>query len=42
MLNIYSIIFYQVDENGFFVFWKSGSREGEVIETSQINDIRSF
>ncbi|XP_052105279.1 1-phosphatidylinositol 4,5-bisphosphate phosphodiesterase beta-4-like isoform X2 [Mytilus californianus] len=30
----------KVDENGFFIYWKSEGREGQVREISQVNDIR--
>ncbi|KAK6180992.1 hypothetical protein SNE40_008943 [Patella caerulea] len=30
----------KVDEYGFFIYWKSDGREGEVLECSQVNDIR--
>eukprot|EP00094_Tigriopus_californicus_P012882 TCALIF_12455-PA protein Name:"Similar to PLCB4 1-phosphatidylinositol 4,5-bisphosphate phosphodiesterase beta-4 (Homo sapiens)" AED:0.17 eAED:0.17 QI:0/0.75/0.82/0.94/1/1/17/384/960 len=30
----------QVDECGFFIHWKSENREGDVLELSQVNDIR--
>lgn len=30
----------KVDENGFFIYWKSEGREGQVLEISQVNDIR--
>ena len=29
-----------MDEFGFFIFWKSEGREGDVKELSQVNDIR--
>ena len=28
------------DEYGFFIYWKSEGREGDVKELSQVNDIR--
>ena len=31
---------FKVDDCGFFVFWKSEGREGDVLELSQVNDIR--
>ncbi|XP_042209262.1 1-phosphatidylinositol 4,5-bisphosphate phosphodiesterase-like isoform X3 [Homarus americanus] len=31
---------FKVDEYGFFVFWKSDGREGNVAELSQVSDIR--
>jgi len=31
---------FRVDEYGFFVYWKSEGREGDVKELSQVNDIR--
>ncbi|CAH1793119.1 unnamed protein product, partial [Owenia fusiformis] len=33
--------FVRVDEYGHFIYWKSEGREGQVIECSQISDIRS-
>lgn len=30
----------KVDEYGFFIYWKSDGREGQVLECSQVNDIR--
>ncbi|XP_060577835.1 1-phosphatidylinositol 4,5-bisphosphate phosphodiesterase beta-4-like isoform X1 [Ruditapes philippinarum] len=30
----------KVDENGFFIYWKSDGKEGQVLEISQVNDIR--
>ncbi|XP_025105032.1 1-phosphatidylinositol 4,5-bisphosphate phosphodiesterase beta-4-like isoform X2 [Pomacea canaliculata] len=30
----------KVDEYGFFIYWKSEGREGQVLECSQVNDIR--
>ncbi|CAG5116721.1 unnamed protein product, partial [Candidula unifasciata] len=30
----------KVDEYGFFICWKSEGREGQVLECSQVNDIR--
>ncbi|KAL5008396.1 hypothetical protein ScPMuIL_013977 [Solemya velum] len=30
----------KVDESGFFIRWKSDGREGQVLEISQVNDIR--
>lgn len=30
----------KVDEYGFFIYWKSEGREGQVLEISQVNDIR--
>ena len=30
----------RVDEYGFFIYWKSEGREGDVKELSQVNDIR--
>ncbi|XP_071081471.1 1-phosphatidylinositol 4,5-bisphosphate phosphodiesterase beta-4-like isoform X2 [Haliotis cracherodii] len=30
----------KVDTNGFFIYWKSDGREGQVLECSQVNDIR--
>ena len=29
-----------MDEYGFFIYWKSEGREGDVKELSQFNDIR--
>ena len=29
-----------MDEYGFFIYWKSEGREGDVKELSQVNDIR--
>ena len=31
---------FKVDDCGFFIFWKSDGREGDVLELSQVNDIR--
>nr|ABJ96343.1 phospholipase C beta [Chaetopterus pergamentaceus] len=33
--------FVRVDEYGFFIYWKSENREGQVIECSQVSDIRN-
>lgn len=30
----------KVDEFGFFIYWKSEGKEGQVLEISQVNDIR--
>ena len=30
----------RVDQYGFFIYWKSEGREGDVKELSQVNDIR--
>ncbi|CAI9730662.1 1-phosphatidylinositol 4,5-bisphosphate phosphodiesterase beta-4-like isoform X1 [Octopus vulgaris] len=30
----------QVDEYGFFIYWKSDGKEGQVLECTQINDVR--
>ncbi|XP_069116571.1 1-phosphatidylinositol 4,5-bisphosphate phosphodiesterase beta-4-like isoform X2 [Argopecten irradians] len=30
----------KVDDYGFFIYWKSEGREGQVLEISQVNDIR--
>lgn len=30
----------KVDEYGFFIYWKSDGKEGQVLEISQVNDIR--
>ncbi|XP_067942497.1 1-phosphatidylinositol 4,5-bisphosphate phosphodiesterase beta-4-like [Watersipora subatra] len=32
----------KVDKYGFFIYWTSASRDGQVIDCSQISDIRSF
>uniref|UniRef100_A0A1Q3FK53 1-phosphatidylinositol 4,5-bisphosphate phosphodiesterase n=1 Tax=Culex tarsalis TaxID=7177 RepID=A0A1Q3FK53_CULTA len=32
---------FKVDEYGFFVYWKSSGREGDVIELCQVSDIRA-
>ncbi|KAL1138525.1 hypothetical protein AAG570_008588 [Ranatra chinensis] len=32
---------YKVDEYGFFIYWKSEGREGDVIELCQVSDIRA-
>ncbi|CAH1173795.1 unnamed protein product [Phaedon cochleariae] len=32
---------FKVDEYGFFIYWKSESREGDVIELCQVSDIRA-
>ena len=34
------ILLTRVDEYGFFIYWKSEGREGDVKELSQVNDIR--
>ncbi|XP_071962625.1 1-phosphatidylinositol 4,5-bisphosphate phosphodiesterase beta-4-like isoform X2 [Antedon mediterranea] len=31
---------YKVDEYGFFIYWKSEGKEGQVLDLSQVNDIR--
>lgn len=31
---------FKVDEDGFFVSWKSPNREGEVIDLSTVSDVR--
>ncbi|KAH0956604.1 hypothetical protein HN011_004935 [Eciton burchellii] len=31
---------FKVDEYGFFIYWKSNDKEGEVIELAQVSDIR--
>ncbi|XP_046642966.1 1-phosphatidylinositol 4,5-bisphosphate phosphodiesterase-like isoform X1 [Daphnia pulicaria] len=33
--------FFQVDEYGFFIHWKSEPRDGDVLELSQVSDVRS-
>ena len=32
---------FKVDECGFFIHWKNKDIEGDVLELSQVNDIRS-
>uniref|UniRef100_A0A1B6KIL1 1-phosphatidylinositol 4,5-bisphosphate phosphodiesterase n=2 Tax=Graphocephala atropunctata TaxID=36148 RepID=A0A1B6KIL1_9HEMI len=32
---------FKVDENGFFIYWKSEGKEGDVIELCQVSDIRA-
>lgn len=32
---------FRVDEYGFFIYWKSEGREGDVIELCQVSDIRA-
>ncbi|RZF37730.1 hypothetical protein LSTR_LSTR003141 [Laodelphax striatellus] len=32
---------FKVDEYGFFIYWKSDGREGDVIELCQVSDIRA-
>jgi len=32
---------FKVDEHGFFMYWKSEAREGDVIELCQVSDIRA-
>lgn len=32
---------FRVDEMGFFIYWKSDGRDGQVLELSQINDVRT-
>ncbi len=31
---------FRVDEYAFFIIWKSEGREGQVLDLSQINDVR--
>lgn len=31
---------FRVDEYGFFIYWKSDGKDGQVLELSQVNDIR--
>uniref|UniRef100_A0ABM0M6H7 1-phosphatidylinositol 4,5-bisphosphate phosphodiesterase beta-4-like n=1 Tax=Saccoglossus kowalevskii TaxID=10224 RepID=A0ABM0M6H7_SACKO len=31
---------YQVDEQSFFIRWKSEARDGQVLELSQVSDVR--
>ena len=31
---------FKVDDCGFFIYWKSDGREGDVLDLSQVNDIR--
>ena len=31
---------FRVDSYGFFIYWKSEGRDGQVIELSQVSDIR--
>ncbi|XP_064623819.1 1-phosphatidylinositol 4,5-bisphosphate phosphodiesterase beta-4-like isoform X4 [Lineus longissimus] len=31
----------KVDEFGFFIYWKSDGKEGQVLECSQVNDVRA-
>jgi len=32
---------FKVDDQGFFIYWKSEGREGDVIELCQVSDIRA-
>lgn len=32
---------FKADEYGFFIYWKSEAREGDVIELCQVSDIRA-
>lgn len=32
---------FKVDEFGFFIYWKSDNRDGQVLELCQVNDIRA-
>lgn len=32
---------FKVDQYGFFIYWKSEGRDGQVLELSQVNDIRA-
>nr|XP_049700120.1 1-phosphatidylinositol 4,5-bisphosphate phosphodiesterase-like isoform X1 [Helicoverpa armigera] len=32
---------FKVDENGFFIYWKSDGKDGDVIELCQVSDVRS-
>ncbi|XP_060531222.1 1-phosphatidylinositol 4,5-bisphosphate phosphodiesterase isoform X1 [Cylas formicarius] len=32
---------FKVDEYGFFIYWKSDGRDGEVIELCQVSDVRA-
>ncbi|KAM3958791.1 no receptor potential A [Aphomia sociella] len=32
---------FKVDEYGFFIYWKSDGRDGDVIELCQVSDVRS-
>ena len=40
MILILILLLSRVDEYGFFIYWKSEGREGDVKELSQVNDIR--
>ncbi|XP_072030840.1 1-phosphatidylinositol 4,5-bisphosphate phosphodiesterase beta-4-like isoform X2 [Amphiura filiformis] len=31
---------FKVDEYGFFIYWKSAGKEGQVLELCQVNDVR--
>ena len=31
---------FKVDDCGFYIFWKSEGKEGDVLDVSQVNDIR--
>ncbi|KAG1691076.1 1-phosphatidylinositol 4,5-bisphosphate phosphodiesterase beta-4 [Nymphon striatum] len=33
--------YFKVDEFGFFIYWKSEGRDGQVLELSHVNDIRA-
>ncbi|CAH0561056.1 unnamed protein product [Brassicogethes aeneus] len=33
--------FFKVDEYGFFIYWKSEGKEGDVIELCQVSDVRA-
>ena len=32
---------FKVDDCGFYIYWKSEGREGDVLDVSTVNDIRS-
>ncbi|XP_073946539.1 1-phosphatidylinositol 4,5-bisphosphate phosphodiesterase-like [Choristoneura fumiferana] len=32
---------FKVDEYGFFIYWKSDGKDGDVIELCQVSDVRS-
>ncbi|XP_065226252.1 1-phosphatidylinositol 4,5-bisphosphate phosphodiesterase-like isoform X1 [Planococcus citri] len=32
---------FKVDEHGFFIYWKSEARDGDVIELCQVSDVRA-
>ncbi|VEL32207.1 unnamed protein product [Protopolystoma xenopodis] len=33
--------FVRVDEDGFYIYWKSENSDGQVLELSQVSDVRA-